>query len=89
MVKICCQNKCFRRDDGYFEALVFTPNSKEELIFTLTLKSEVPISEVLKEVPDIKADVFLYYVGRGNTKIERFPFVISKEELIEVNGDGR
>lgn len=81
--KLCVnlEREGFRRNDGYFEAFPFEGLKKEKLICTLHIFSEQPILQSLHELPDVRLDVYVNYVGKEENKIKRWYFVLTKEEL--------
>lgn len=73
----------YRRQDNYLEAFPIFGQSKETLILTLTIEAEKSIQEIIKEIFDIKIEVYANYVSKEEFKIARWYFWTTKQELQE------
>lgn len=71
----------FRRSDGYFEAFPFEGMKSERLIYTLAIRGRQPITEIIGEMPNLKLEVYVNYVGKEDYKIKRWYFIVPREEL--------
>lgn len=80
-VRTSLERDGFRRSDGYFEAFPFEGMKSERLIYTLVLRSKQPVTEIIEELPNLKLEVYVNYVGKEDYKIKRWYFVVPREEL--------
>lgn len=81
IVRTNLEREGYRRSDGYLEAFPFEGMKSEELIYTLSIRSKKPIIEVINEIPNLKLEVYVSYVGKEDYKIKRWYFMVSREEL--------
>lgn len=71
----------YRRSDGYFEAFPFEGMKSERLIYTLAVRTKQPLVNIMEEIPDLKLEVYVSYVGKDAYRIKRWYFIASREEL--------
>lgn len=80
-VRTALERDGYRRGDGYFEAFPFEGMKSERLIYTLAIRAKQPVTEIIEEIPNLKLEVYVSYVGKEDYKIKRWYFVVPREEL--------
>lgn len=80
-VRTSIERDGFRRGDDYFEAFPFEGMKSERLIYTVAIRARQPITEIIEEIPNLKLEVYVSYVGKEDYKIKRWYFVVAREEL--------
>jgi hypothetical protein len=77
-----------RRDDDYFEAVIFHPGERSDFILTVEIipLAGCRLSEALDDMPDVTVDIYYTVVGRTRPVIRKSSLTVAPEEFARRGG---